>query len=387
MTYRPDPAFAGLFNAFTGGPACLGAALGDATQAARAGAPLLVTTASDIALFPGAGAAPVTESFRKSTRGFIELTAISHLPLALAYLSRLRALQTPGEGDGEGWRMHLRQLVEQAEATRAANSAAMWREQVALQAFSGIEQQLADMVDYTIAASLAYLRQAEADPALLAMEALRERYFDAPPGVLPVRMNDIMFATFCLAYVDIAYRIGNWVRAQPVDWGDAMVLVTGQSGRPTAGVTWASNNMCNLIWRATECQLHPEQVYLAPHAPGFSVEVGADAAALARQEQDYRALWCRTRASVEVSREMFAGYPGFQFEPSVTEAMPPIRGLGDREACVARLRRIMEDPQQLLSNGVADHVVDELRRHGNRPDRVQIPGFTGVDFARALREL
>ena len=33
-----------------------------------------------------------------------------------------------------------------------------------------------------------------------------------------------------------------------------------------------------------------------------------------------------------------------------------------------RLRRIMEDPSQLLSNCVADHIVDQLQANGNRPD-------------------
>ena len=48
---------------------------------------------------------------------------------------------------------------------------------------------------------------------------------------------------------------------------------------------------------------------------------------------------------------------------------------------MARLRRIMEDPTQLLSNCVADYVVAQLRAHGNRPEAVPVPGFTNVDFA------
>jgi hypothetical protein len=35
-----------------------------------------------------------------------------------------------------------------------------------------------------------------------------------------------------------------------IDWDHAMVLVSGQSGRPPAGLTWSTNNMCNLIWLA-----------------------------------------------------------------------------------------------------------------------------------------
>jgi len=34
----------------------------------------------------------------------------------------------------------------------------------------------------------------------------------------------------------------------------------------------------------------------------------------------------------------------------------------------------MEDPKQLLSNCVADYVVDQLRANGNRPQDVVISG-------------
>jgi hypothetical protein len=60
--------------------------------------------------------------------------------------------------------------------------------------------------------------------------------------------------------------------------------------------------------------------------------------------------------------------------------MPPITSVNDRDATTARLRRIMEDPTQLLSNCVADYIVDQLQDNGNRPDRVEIPGFTNVTY-------
>jgi hypothetical protein len=60
--------------------------------------------------------------------------------------------------------------------------------------------------------------------------------------------------------------------------------------------------------------------------------------------------------------------------------MPPMAPIDDRDACVARLRRIMEDATQLLSNCVADYVVEQLRIHGYRPQDVAVPGFRNLDF-------
>jgi hypothetical protein len=377
MPYQPDPAFAGLFRAFTGQSDSIGGELTRALMDASQGDPLLVSTASDIALFGGNGAPAQVESFRKSTRGFIELTAVSHVPLALAYVARLHAMNPAGTA----WRVRLESLVEHAARTRAANGEALWRDRVALDAFGGIEAKIAAMVERTLSFSIAYAGAALADPSRLDAEVLRRDYLERRDGPRSASMNDVMFATFCLAYIDIAFRIGNWLREQRIDWRRAMVLVSGQSGRPTAGATWSSNNMCNLVWQASDKTLPAERLLVAPHAPGFSVAELPDAAGLAALEQTYRRLWCHTHASIDVSRSMFGGQIGAcAFDPEVVSDMPPIRSVDDRDACVARLRRIMEDPTQLLSNCVADYVVEQLRIHGNRPQRVPVPGFTNLDF-------
>jgi hypothetical protein len=54
---------------------------------------------------------------------------------------------------------------------------------------------------------------------------------------------------------------------------------------------------------------------------------------------------------------MFYGYAPFSFSPGVASDMPTITSLEDRRAWVAGLRRIMEHPQQLLADCVADYVM------------------------------
>jgi len=377
VTYQPEQAFADLFFAFTGGrPESIGAQLTQTMVSQREQSPLLVSTASDIAYFPGGHSEPSIESFRKSTRGFIELTAVSHLPLAVCYVAHMRELLP----EKEAWRAQLQGLIEHAVATRRANTVEMWRDKVALRAFQGHERKLYGLVEYALTACIDYMQRACNDPSLLDFEPLQRQFIDADRDWLPVSMNDVMFATFALAYVDIAYRIGGWLREKAIDWDRAMVLVSGQSGRPTAGVTWSSNNMCNLIWKSSDQRLAPERIFVAPHAPGFSVDHLPNAEALRGLEQTYRDIWCQTRASVDVARKMFETYEAFVFRPNEAEMLPTIKSLGDHAACVARLRRIMEDPQQLLSNCVADYIVDELHRCNYRPEDVQIPGFTNVDY-------
>ncbi|MEA3097008.1 DUF5624 domain-containing protein [Caballeronia mineralivorans] len=377
MTYQPHSAFAELFRAFTSDPASIGNQLTQQMMQREADTPLLVSTASDVALFPGGGRPASIESFRKSTRGFIELTAVSHLPLAIAYLARMREL-APHD---YAWQRDAAKLMVHARKTREANSPALWRDEIAIQSLAGFDVQLANLVDYTCGTTIDLLERVADEPSLMTFDSLRDRYF-APldPDTVPVPMNDVMFATFGLAFLDIVYRIGNWLRAQEFDWPRLMVLVSGRSGRPTAGATWATNNMCHLIWRVSGGALPPERLFVAPHAPSFSVAELPDAAGLAALENTYRMLWLNTRASIDVARELFPDHPGYRFEPAGAEQMPPITSVNDRDATTARLRRIMEDPTQLLSNCVADYIVDQLQDNGNRPDRVEIPGFTNVTY-------
>ncbi|SMG53627.1 DUF5624 domain-containing protein [Paraburkholderia susongensis] len=376
MAYQPNPSFAGLFRAFTSDPQSIGAGLTSQMDRLGENDPLLVSTGSDIVLFPRVGAAPRFESFRKSTRGFIELTAVSHLPLALAYLARMREL----DPHDMRWRDGATQLKQHAQRTREANSTALWQDVIAVESFAGHEEKIARLVDYTCATSIDWLTRSLDDPQLLTFDALNDGYFAADGNRLPVPMNDVMFATFGLAFLDIVYRIGNWLRALPIDWRRAMVLVSGRSGRPTAGATWSSNNMCYLVWRASGRALPPERVYVAPHAPSFEIDALPDAAGLAELERTYRHLWLNTRASVEVARALFPQQPAYRFDPTLVDGMPPIASVDDRAATAARLRRIMEDPSQLLSNCVADYIVDQLHENGNRPNAVEIPGFTNVDY-------
>jgi hypothetical protein len=377
MPYQPNAAFAGLFRAFTADPQSIGAHLTRQMAQQHRDDPLLVSTGSDIVLFPGAGRAPAIESFRKSTRGFIELTAVSHLPLAIAYLARMHEL-SPHD---DSWQSDAARLHDHAQKTRAANSLELWRDHVAVNSFAGHEQKIADMVDYTCGVTINLLERAQKDRSLLSFAHLNDEYFAAPPSdTFPVSMNDVMFATFGLAFLDIVYRIGNWLRAQALEWSRLMVLVSGQSGRPTAGSTWATNNMCYLVWCASNRTLPPERIFVAPHAPSFSAAEVPDDAALAELERTYRELWLNTRASIDVARALFPAQRPYRFDPAPADSMPPIASVDDREATAARLRRIMEDPSQLLSNCVADYIVDQLHSNGNQPHKIEIPGFTNVSY-------
>lgn len=384
--------FVALFQTYTAHGDSIGAHLSDAAMQAAAGDPLVVATGTDLALFPGHGAPPTVEGFRLSTRGFKELSAVSHLGPALASLVRMHEIN-PGSGT---WRADAVRLLQATEKARAANSAALWRDQIVVEAYAGREAAIAAMVDYGCALTLRFLRAVLADETKLTSEHLRAAYLQARDPALgaSVPFNAIMIATFFLTGLDIAFRITRWFKAQAVDWQRAMVLVVGQQGRPTSGVTWTSNSVCQMILSASGRALPLDRMYIAPHAPGFRVDDPEKLDEVRASEAPMRRLWCYTRAIADLGPAMFADSPRYAPElfksPVIDDdttglsEMPSIGGPDDFRSMTARLRLVIEDPRQLLSGCVTDYAAEQLRLNGNDPRAAIVPGLDGYTYPTNL---
>jgi Domain of unknown function (DUF5624) len=219
-----DPELLRLFTVYTGAPDSLTVKLTEAVAERGRHDPLIVATRSDIALYPGNGRPPTVEGTRLSTRGFKELAGVSHVGPALATLVHLRSM-------GHGWQGEAKRLLAQLDASRAANSAALWRDRIQVPAYAGREDAIADMIDYTLAATARYLRAALDDEAYLCAETFRDDFLEG--GQVPV--SHVMVATFFLVGLDIAHRFMAWFERLQFDWERVMVVIAGQHGRVTSG--------------------------------------------------------------------------------------------------------------------------------------------------------
>lgn len=385
-----SPEFVRLFSAYTGSYESIGARLTVAAEQARAGAPLIVATSSDLALYPGDGQTPTVDAFRLSTRGFRELTAISHLGPAVATLARMKELDPHGL-----WAANGQELLDAAREARAANSPALWAERIRVATFAGREQAIADMVDYACRATERVLERALKDDDYLTAAHLRRDYLDGPSDDLPVPVNRIMVATFFLFGMDLAHRLINWFDGLDLLWEQTMVIIAGRQGRPTAGVTRDSNSVAGVIHAASRGRLPEEHLLIAPHAPVFPMYDGIDTTAVSALEDDYRRLWAGVRETCALGEQMFAGYA--RFEPSrsgrraiapgteTASEMPAVTGPADWFAMTSRLRLVLEDPRQLLSGAVTDYAAQELVDHGNDPSKVTVPGLDGEPYPSSAR--
>jgi hypothetical protein len=384
MAYAPHEDFRRLYDTYTG-PDSTGQHLTRHMVRLTEREPLLVITGADFVIFPGSGQSPIVESFRHSTRGFVELTAVSHLAPCIAWIFRLRELGYVN------WRDDANRLIDRADRVRTINNTSYWEKIVAVDAYRGYESKIADMVDYACRVSSRFMKTCLQDERLMTFEHLRESFLDPiNSAAVPIPLNDVMVATFTLAFLDIAHRMIRWLRSQNLNWPALMILLSGKSGRPSSGLTWQTNNNCHLLWRASEQRISPENVQITPHGPSLALSDLQDSLRVAEIERQVRDVFLHLRANIELARMMFEGYPAFVKnieEPPVVEAatkslnaMPRLRSPDDRLTAITRLRFVMEDSTQLLSNSVAHFVIDQLCEHNNRPEFVVIPGFSNVCY-------
>jgi len=384
------PAFVRLFEAYTGSPESIGAQMTAAAERARVGAPLLVATGSDLALYPGDGGAPSVEGFRLSTRGFKELTSVSHLGPAVASLARMK------ETDPDGvWVENCQTLLDSVREAQLMNSPELWAERIRVATFAGREQAIAAMVDYTCRATERVLEHALKDADYLTAANVRRDYLNGPSEDLPVPVNRVMVATFFLFGMDLAHRLINWFDGLDLPWEQTMVIIAGRQGRPTAGVTRDSNSVAGVIHAASRGRLPEEHLLIAPHAPVFPMYDGTDTTVVAALEADYRRLWAGIRETCAMGEQMFAGFA--RFAPSrpasrviapgteTVSEMPAVAGPADWFAMTSRLRLVLEDPRQLLSGAITDYAAQELVDHGNDPIKVTVPGLDGETYPPTAR--
>ncbi|NIJ37429.1 hypothetical protein FHR22_002113 [Sphingopyxis panaciterrae] len=387
MSYEVNPEFMKLFELFTSDPNSIGRELSRQLGAERSEDPMLIVTGSNLVLFPGSGRPPVSIDFRLTQRGFYEMTAVSHLGLVVPYLARLREL-----GHGK-WEEAAQGFVAQCHTVQSCNTLSYWRDTVAVEPWAGLEEKIVDLTDYTCATTAEYLSNALANPEMMTFDYIRTNLIEGDgPHAVPISFNDMMAGTFGLTALETVFRLIRWLHEQEIQWERLMVLTCGRAGRPSAGLTWQTNVMCHLLYQASGRRLNPDLVIIAPTAPVIELDDLQDAERYRNFEKQYRFFWYISISSVEMGRVLWPDYPAFRKAVEAPPAidsdtkfmyeMPVVRSVNDKRAIVSRMRYVMEDPGAQIASAGMQFVIDQLCANGNRPDLVEIPGFTDVDYPK-----
>jgi hypothetical protein len=273
--YTVPQQFMDLFFDFSGseepdyplGQPTLGQMLTQTEIAKRAAEPsgaLVMMFGSDIDVYDANnGALLEHQQFRADrTNGFFEMTAISHIGPALAYLARIKA-----NGDAR-WKPRLASLQTHIAQVPMLNARATdhWLDQLNRPAWNPHKAQIRAMIDYACACSFDYIGALGSGDAFT-VTGVNDDFFQATSARFPIPFNNVMVATFMLDALQGAADVHAALDPLKLDWARAMVLVSSRAGANVSSwLTEGTNWLVYFLQAVSGFTLPGERIKIVPYA-------------------------------------------------------------------------------------------------------------------------
>ena len=383
-SYTAPAEFMNLFFDFTGseepdypaGQPTLGQMVTQSAKEAAGGAPgpLVLVVGSDIYVYDTAGGARLgAERFRADrASGFYELTAISHIGPALAYLAQIKA-----NGDAR-WQARLASLRTHTAQVRALNRRATdnWLDRLNQPAWSAHKAQIRAMVDYACGRTLSYI-DSLGNGDRFTTAGVNDDFFNGTSAEYPIPFVNVMIGTFMLEALRGAADVQSSLARLKLDWPHAMVLVSSRAGsNVSSGLTEGTNWLVLFLKAVSGFSLPDDRIKIVPYA---EVRPSLGQAQLAPADLAYyvQRVWGPLYYRKVVSDQVFAGIPTIYLPDR-----PPLPGdyfvtpAGAIDQFMIRMKHSLRDAREMLSNTVAFWMVRELANKNWDAGAVDIPGVT-----------
>jgi hypothetical protein len=361
-SYTAPAAFMNLFFDFTGsnepgypaGQPTLGQMLSEAA-AAKEGArgALVLVVGSDLYVYASQSGAQLAHARFRADRasGFYELTAISHIGPALAYLAQIKA-----NGDVR-WKPRLDSLQRHVAEVRALNAHASgnWLDRLDQAAWSAHKAQIRNMVDYACARTLDYIGGL-GDGERFTTSGVNDDFFNGTSAAYPIPFVNVMIGTFMLEALRGAADTRSALARLKLDWPRAMALVMSRVGsNVSSGLTEGTNWLVLFLKAVSGYSLPDERIKIVPYA---EVRASLGEAQLAGVDLAYyvERVWGPLFFRTVVSDQVFARIPTIYLP-----LRPPLPGDFDVTKAAAidefmiRMKHSLRDDREMLSNTVTGY--------------------------------
>jgi Domain of unknown function (DUF5624) len=342
--------------------------------AAGAPGPLVLVVGSSIYVYDSSRGARLAEQQFRADRstGFYEMTAISHIGPALAYLAQIKA-----NGDAR-WKARIASLRTHAAEVRAVNqrAAGNWLDLLNEPAWSTHKADIRALVDYACARTLNYI-DSLGDGDVFTVAGVNTDLFNGTSAAYPVPFVNVMIGTFMLEALRGASDVHNALVRPNLDWPYAMVLVMSRAGtNVSSGLTEGTNWLVTFLKAVSGFTLPDDRIKIVPYA---EVRPSLGEAQLAPADLAYyvQRVWGPLYYRKVVSDQVFASIPTIYLPDR-----PPLPGdyfvtsAGAIDQFMIRLKHSLRDAREMLSNTVAFWMVQELAHRNWDAGAVDIPGLT-----------
>ncbi len=334
----------------------------------------MLVVGSSIYVYDSAGGVRLSqEQFRADrSSGFYELTAISHIGPALAYLAQIKA-----NGDAR-WKARLASLRTHTVQVRAVNQRATnnWLDQLNQPAWSTRKAQIRSMVDYACARTISYI-DSLGNGDSFTVAGVNDDLFNGTSAQYPIPFVNVMIGTFMLEALRGAADVHDALARLKLDWPHAMALVSSRAGsNVSSGLTEGTNWLVLFLKAASGFTLPDDRIKIVPYA---EVRPSLGQAQLAPADLSYyvQRVWGPLYYRKVVSDQVFAGIPTVYLPDR-----PPLPGdyfvtqAGAIDQFMIRMKHSLRDAREMLSNTVAFWMVQELANKNWNSAAVDIPGLT-----------
>jgi hypothetical protein len=342
--------------------------------ASAASGPLVLVVGSDIYVYDSKSGARLGQQQFRADRasGFYELTAISHIGPALAYLAQIKA-----NGDAR-WQARLASLQTHVAEVRALNARAAdnWLDRLNQPAWSTRKAQIRNLVDYACARTLDYIGSLGNGDRFTAA-GVNADFFNGTSAQFPIPFINVMIGTFMLDALRGAADVHDALAPLKLDWPHAMVLVSSRAGsNVSAGLTEGTNWLVLFLKAVSGFTLPDDRIKIVPYA---EVRPSLGEAQLASADLTYyvQRVWGPLFYRKLVSDQVFASIPTIYLPDR-----PPLPGdyfvtqAGAIDQFMIRMKHSLRDAREMLSNTVAFWMVPELAHKNWDAAAVDIPGVT-----------
>jgi len=384
--YSAPTEFMNLFFDFTGseepgypaGQPTLGQMLTQAAAAKESATggtgPLVLVVGSEIYVYESRSGTRLSQQQFRADRasGFYELTAISHIGPALAYLAQIKA-----NGDAR-WKVRLASLRTHVAQVRMLNQRATnnWLDLLNQPAWSARKAQIRDMVDYACARTLQYI-DSLGNGDSFTVAGVNDEFFNGTSALYPIPFVNVMIGTFMLEALRGAADVQVALARLKLDWPRAMVLMSSRAGtNVSSGLTEGTNWLVSFLKAASGFTLPDDRIKIVPYA---EIRPSLGQAQLAPADLSYyvQRVWGPLFYRKVVSDQVFAGIPTIYLPDR-----PPLPGdysvtqAGAIDQFMIRMKHSLRDAREMLSNTVAFWIVQELANKNWDPNAVDLPGLT-----------
>jgi hypothetical protein len=306
--------------------------------------------------------------------GFYELTSLSHVGPAIAYLG---VLQKYGD---ECWREHLAPMRQHLYEIRELNSVDMkdhWLTQLDCVSWRGREPQIKKMVDYACALAGNYLQQVEDNPDDFSSAHLVQHFLEIRTKAFPIPFNTVMIGTFSLVGLKGACDVYRELSSVDMDWSNAEVLLHNLVGTNySAGLTPRSNWVFPLLRAVSHDKLPKSRIFITPYGPDVSF-LGQPALTDEQYDSLSIGVWGALSSRPQMSKEAFCNIEDILI--SDREPLPGDHVITEAHQIdhfLKRLKLSTSSSKEMLSNTVGFWLSGEALAKNWDVTRMNIPGFT-----------